>query len=135
MALTGEVHFWEDADTMAAPPPYFPDYIYRASFSLHRTYLQTGNFELWVDLGVHGRPAMNIPIPKDTLPLDDDEDPVPQSVPFYQNWYFRLQMRILTLNIFATVENFSLRENNQDLPGVLLPVNRGMYGVRWSFWN
>ena len=135
MALTGEVQFWEDADTTEAPPLYFPDYVYRASFSLHRTYLETGNFELWVDLGVHGRPAMNIPIPTDTLLLDDDEDPVPQSVPFYQNWYFRLQMRILTLNIFATIENFSLREDNQDLPGVLLPINRGMYGVRWSFWN
>ncbi|MCY3808586.1 MAG: Plug domain-containing protein [Gemmatimonadetes bacterium] len=135
MALTGEVHFWEDTDTMEAPPPYFPDYIYRASLSLHRTYLESGNFELWVDLGVHGRPPMSIPIPEDTLLLEDDEDPVPQSVPFYQNWYFRLQMRIHTLIIFATVENFTLRENNQDLPGVLLPINRGMYGVRWSFWN
>ena len=137
LALTAETQFWEDADTAGAPALYFPDFLYRASFSFHRTYLRTGNFELWVDLGVHGRPAMHVPIPEDAPPVgnDEDEDPAPQTVPFYQNWYFRLQMRVLSLNIFATIENFSLRENNQDVPGALLPVNRGMYGVKWSFWN
>lgn len=139
--LAGEVQFWEKADTtdsLAVPSLYFPDHIYRAGFSFHKTFLATGNFELWVDLGVHGRSEMYVPLPDGSVPppADGEEDErMPSMVPFYQNWYFRLQMRFLTLNIFATVENVSYRDNNQDVPGVLLPVTRGMYGVRWTFWN
>ena len=138
MFLTGEVQFWEKTDSTAAPSLYFPDYVYRASFSFHRTFRATGNFELWVDLGVHGRPEMYVPLADESVlpPGDGEEDErMPSQVPFYQNWYFRLQMRFLTLNIFATVENVSFRDNNQDVPGVLLPITRGMYGVRWTFWN
>lgn len=134
--LTGEVQFWEEADSLAPPTLYFPDYVYRASFSFHRTFLATGNFELWVDLGVQGRPEMYVPLPDGPPPPPGEEDDrMPSMVPFYQDWYFRLQMRFLTLNIFATVGNVSYRDNNQDVPGVLLPVTRGMYGVRWTFWN
>ena len=136
--LAGEVQFWEKTDSAAPPTLYFPDYVYRAGFSFHRTFLATGNFELWVDLGVHGRPEMYVPLRDESVPPpgegEEDERP-PSMVPFSQNWYFRLQMRFLTLNIFATVENVSYRDNNQDVPGVLLPVTRGMYGVRWTFWN
>lgn len=136
--LAGEVQFWEKTDSAATPVLYFPDHVYRAGFSFHRTFLATGNFELWVDLGVHGRPEMYVPLPDGSVPPPEEgeeDERVPQIVPFYQNWYFRLQMRFLTLNIFTTVENVSYRANNQDVPGVLLPVTRGMYGVRWTFWN
>ncbi|MDE2973949.1 MAG: Plug domain-containing protein [Gemmatimonadota bacterium] len=136
--LAGEVQFWEETDSLAAPLLYFPDYVYRAGFSFHRTFRATGNFELWVDLGVHGRPEMYVALADGSAPppADGEEDErKPSMVPFYQNWYFRLQMRFLTLNIFATVENVSFRDNNQDVPGVLLPITRGMYGVRWTFWN
>ena len=135
--LTGEVQFWEKADSAAVPALYFPDYVYRASLSFQRTFRATGNFELWVDLGVHGRPEMHVPRPDDPAPPGGggQQMRMPSTVPFYQNWYFRLQMRFLTLNIFATVENVSFRDNNQDVPGLLLPITRGMYGVRWTFWN
>lgn len=136
--LAGEVQFWEEPDSLAPPTLYFPDYVYRAGFSFQRTFLTTGNFELWVDLGVHGRPEMYVPLPdgpgEPPAPGEED-DRMPSMVPFYQDWYFRLQMRFLTLNIFATVGNVSYRDNNQDVPGVLLPITRGMYGVRWTFWN
>ena len=141
LLLAGEAQFWDKADTtdsLTVPSLYFPDHIYRAGFSFHKTFLATGNFELWVDLGVHGRSEMYVPLPDESVPApaDGEEDErIPSMVPFYQNWYFRLQMRFLTLNIFATVENVSYRDNNQDVPGVLLPVTRGMYGVRWTFWN
>lgn len=133
--LVGEVQLWAEADSATL---YFPDHTYRASFSFHRSFRATGNFELWVDLGVHGRSEMYVPLPDETaVPAEDDEEEkrVPSTVPFYQNWYFRLQMRFLTLNIFTTVENVSYRDNNQDVPGVLLPITRGVYGVRWTFWN
>ncbi len=133
--VTAEVQLWEEADSATL---YFPDHTYRASLSFHRVFRATGNFEMWADLGVHGRSEMYVPRPdEDAAPADGDEEarPVPSTVPFYQNWYFRLQLRFLTLNIFATVENVSFRANNQDVPGVLLPVTRGVYGIRWTFWN
>lgn len=133
--LEAEVQLWEPVDSATL---YFPDHTYRASFSFHRVFRATGNFEMWADLGVHGRSEMYVPQPDEEAMLVDDEGEeirVPSTVPFYQNWYFRLQLRFLSLNIFATVENVSFRDNNQDVPGVLLPVTRGVYGVRWTFWN
>ncbi len=143
--LLGQVQLWEAQDSLAL---YFPDHLYQGALSFHRTFRSTGNFELWVDLGVQGRSPMTVPVPG--LPEEEDGEPMsgsapdeveeedawgPSVVPFYQNWYFRLQMRFLSLNVFATVENLTLRPNNQDLPGRLLPGTRGLYGVRWTFWN
>lgn len=146
----GEVQLWEAADSSEAL--YFPDHVYRGSLSFHRLFRESGNFELWVDLGAQGRSPMNVPLGVPPEPDDvaaspsvgvspgyyrDDDEPglVPDVVPFYQNWYFRLQMRFLTLSIFATIENLTLRRNNQDVPGRLLPGTRSFYGVRWTFWN
>ena len=146
----GEVQLWEAVDSSEAL--YFPDHVYRGSLSFHRLFRESGNFELWVDLGAQGRSPMNVPLgvppePDDVAAApnagvsagyfrdDDEPDLVPDVVPFYQNWYFRLQMRFLTLNIFATIENLTLRRNNQDVPGRLLPGTRSFYGVRWTFWN
>ncbi len=156
----GEVQLWEAADSAEAPSEalYFPDHVYRGSLSFHRVFRETGNFELWVDLGAQGRSPMNVPLGVPPEPDaaqarrtgriggigggsarqgGEDAEPmlVPDVVPFYQNWYFRLQMRFLTLNIFATVENLTLRRNNQDVPGRLLPGTRSFYGVRWTFRN
>ncbi len=147
--FAGEVQLWEAADSVEAL--YFPDHMYRGSLSFHRVFRESGNFELWVDLGVHGRSLMNVPlgVPPgiDTAAVevpavvsaadarDDEPKLVPDIVPFYQNWYFRLQMRFLTLNIFATIDNLTLRRNNQDVPGRLLPGTRSFYGVRWTFRN
>ena len=135
--FVGEVQLWEPLDSMSL---YFPDHIYRGSLSFHRTFRASGNFELWIDLGAQGRSSMNVPLPTEAEPLEEDEtiEPgtlVPSMVPFYQSWYFRLQMRFLTLNIFATIDNLTLRRNNQDVPGILLPGTRSLYGVRWTFWN
>lgn len=139
----GEVQFWEAEDSAAAGLLYFPEHQYRGSFTFHRQYFPTGNFEVWVDLGARGRAEMKVPRPDPDAAgpgaaVDpDSEDPagIPSVVPFYQDWYFRLQLRVLNLNIFATVENVTFRRNNQDVPGRLLPITRGFYGVRWTFWN
>lgn len=128
LALRGGLQTWEDAEGAAAP--YFPDYTYHGALSFHNQYLPTGNFELWVDLGAQGRPEMTVPTTSDpgaTATLD--------LVPFYQNWFFRLQVRVVTVRVFATIENLSLRTMNQDVPGALLPRTRSMYGVRWGLWN
>lgn len=149
LALRAAVQLWEPADSTAL---YFPDHLYDAGLSFHRTFLASGNFEWWIDLGVQGRSPMTVPQPRLPPPLDAQErsvqdaqegsaptedapEFVPSMVPFYQDWYFRMQLRILTLNIFVTVENLTLRPNNQDVPGRLLPGTRGLYGVRWTLWN
>ena len=153
LALRGTVQLWEPADAADAPSNalYFPDHLYDAGLSFHRVFRASGNFELWVDLGAQGRAAMAVPRPERPPPADpaavspfpvgattageDEPEFVPSVVPFYQDWYFRLQMRILSLNVFLTIENLTLRENNQDVPGRLLPGTRSLYGVRWTMWN
>ena len=139
--LVAHLQQWEEQDSVSL---YFPDHIYRGSLSFHRTFRESDSFELWVDLGAQGRSSMNVPLAEEAEPDPMEEEGeegeeevrlVPSLVPFYQNWYFRLQIRVLSLNIFATVENLSVRSNNQDVPGVLLPRTRSMYGVRWTFWN
>ncbi|NNF26731.1 MAG: hypothetical protein HKN73_05910 [Gemmatimonadetes bacterium] len=132
LALQGSVHMWDPADSI--PYLYMPEHGYHASLSFHNTYLPTGNFELWVDLGAQGRPEMTVPLAFDAVatPTGTPELAV---VPFYQNWFFRLQMRIVSVNIFATIENLTLRSLNQDVPGSLLPRTRSLYGVRWPLWN
>ena len=128
LSLLGEVQLWEAADSAVAGPLYFPEHQYRGSFTFHRSYFPTGTFEVWVDIGARGRAEMSVPHPDSTAGGAS-------VVPFYQDWYMRLQLRVLDLNIFATVENVTFRRNNQDVPGRLLPITRGFYGVRWTFWN
>ena len=133
--LLGEVQLWEAVDSAAAGLLYFPEHQYRGSFTFHRRYFPTGSFEVWVDVGARGRAEMKVPRPDPAAGAEAPAGVVPSVVPFYQDWYFRLQLRVLDLNIFGTVENITFRRNNQDVPGRLLPITRGFYGVRWTFWN
>lgn len=63
------------------------------------------------------------------------QPPDPAVVPFYQSFYVRLQIRVVTVRVFAQWENFTLRAENQDFPGRVLPTTRATYGVRWTLWN
>lgn len=140
LSLLGEVQLWEAEDSTAVGSLYFPEHQYRGSFTFHKRYFPTGSLEFWVDVGARGRAEMKVP-QADTARgppssgTEGDPPAVPSVVPFYQDWYFRLQIRVLDLHIFATVENVTFRRNNQDVPGRLLPITRGFYGVRWTFWN
>lgn len=114
--------------------PYFPGHLYDAALSFHRAFLPTENFELWVDLGARGRSEMAVPWPR-TAEDDQEEGAEPPVVPFYQDWYLRVQMRVVSVHVFVSVENLTLRDANQDVPGRVLPGTRGLYGVRWTLWN
>ena len=74
--------------------------------------------------------------PTSGLPGEGEQpEIVLDSVPFYQNWYLRMEARIVTLRLFVAWENIARRPNLQDLPGRLLPVTRAVYGIRWTMWN
>jgi hypothetical protein len=122
------------------PWRYLPRQSYQASLSFHDTFYPTGNLEVWFDLGVRGRDPMALPFQDDDVWAEygtGEEDPrfVPQMAPFYQSWFVRLQIRIMTVRIFFMWDNFSVRQANQDFPGRILPATRSLYGVRWTLWN
>lgn len=123
-----------DEDPLAPgglPWRYLPRDNYKAEVSFHDTFLPTGNLEVWFDLGVRGREPMATPIPEDSEAVGL----VPVVVPFYQSWFVRLQIRVVTVRAFIMWENFTVRQRNQDLPGRVLPPTRSLYGVRWTMWN
>lgn len=126
-----------------APWRYMPNQSYQAALSFHDTFKPTGNLEVWFDLGARGRDPMALPFAntdEDVLAslagLEAEETPfVPSVAPFYQSWYVRLQIRIVTVRAFIMWENFTLRQQNQDYLGRVLPASRSLYGVRWTLWN
>lgn len=130
LAVNGSLQQW-DADWS-----YLPERTYRASFDYHRTFLESGNFELWLSLGVRGHEPMTV---RQVLSTTEDEDGIPvhelASVPFAQSWYGRIQARIVTVLIFVGWENFTIRRNLQDFPDRLLPQTRAVYGLQWTMWN
>jgi hypothetical protein len=117
------------------PWRYLPRQSYQASLSFHNTFKPTGNLEVWFDLGVRGRDPMAVPLMEELTTGEDEVRQVPTMVPFYQSWFVRLQIRIVTVRAFIMWENFTVRQQNQDFPGRILPATRSLYGVRWTLWN
>ena len=56
-------------------------------------------------------------------------------VPFSEEWYTSVQVRIVTVNIFVRFENMRRKSDNIDFPGRRLPQYRSFYGVRWVLNN
>lgn len=123
LALQGSLQQWDSEGF------YRPERIYRGGLTFNRVFYPTGNLEFNAGVLVEGRDGMPLPI----------EDPgafgSPARVPFYQSWNAHLLIRVVTVRLFVRWENLFLRENNQDLPGLLLPTTRVVYGVRWTLFN
>lgn len=151
LALVGSYQWWDQAEVMAAPGAdpstpeeqplegkvpwrYLPRQSYQASLSFHDTFFPTENLEVWFDLGAQGRDPMAMPFYQEGSP-GQDAGAVPVMVPFYQSWFVRLQVRVVTVRAFVMWENFTVRQRNQDIPGRILPPTRSLYGVRWTMWN
>ena len=149
-ALIGSYQWWDQAEAAALPggdptpgetPPegkdpwrYLPRQSYLASLSFHDSFFPTENLEVWFDLGVQGRDPMVVPFFEDSSG-GQTAGGVPAMVPFYQSWFVRLQIRVVTVRAFIMWENFTIRQRNQDLPGRIFPATRSLYGVRWTMWN
>ncbi len=123
LSFEGSLQQWD------SPGFYRPERIYRGGFTFNRTFYPTGNLEFNTGILVEGRDGMLLPLP------DPDSPGQVASVPFYQSWNAHLLIRVVTVRLFVRWENLFLRENNQDLPGLLLPRTRVIYGVRWTLWN
>ena len=124
---------------------YLPEESWNGQLGYHRTFLATGNFEIWTEIGVEGREPMAVPFlapedPGDELPGEADPEgemasPGFLTVPYHQSWYFRLQLRVLTFRLFVLTENFTAERELQDFPERFLPGGRSIYGIKWTLWN
>jgi hypothetical protein len=142
LTARGTLQLWDSVDVEW---PYLPRLQYDARIRYHNTFLETGNLEVLVEFGAREREPMtvfepdslDVLLPDPDTPIDPDDPPRPvtATVPFLQNWYARLQIRIVTVLLYVEWENVTLRLENQDFPGRRLPRTRAQYGVRWRLWN
>ncbi len=129
--LQGSLQEWDRAWS------YLPKRIYDGALVFHNTFMKSGDLEVWARVGVRGRDPMSV-----RQVLSESTDSISGQtmlslgqVPFYQDWYSLLQIRIVTVRLFVEWDNMGLRSNLQDVPGGILPVTRTIYGVRWAMWN
>jgi hypothetical protein len=121
LGIQGSYQEWDAAWS------YMPKRIYDGAVVYHNTFLPTGDLELWTTVGVRGHDPMYVRVQTGPATL--------AAVPFYQSWYFHLQVRVVTVRAFIDWENFSIRRDLQDFPGRVLPMTRATYGIRWNLWN
>ena len=121
LSIRGNAQFWEEGAVWR----YLPRRIYHARLAYHRIFRERQNLEFWTDIGARGRDPMEIPSPADA----------PETAPFQQNWFARIQIRISSVRVFILVDNLSVRKENQDYPDRVQPRIRSMYGIRWTLWN
>lgn len=125
LSFQGSLQQWDEGWS------YMPRRVYHGAFLFHDTFLESGNLEWWWTLGVRGHDPMTV---RQVAGAGAD-GPELATVPFYQNWYVRMQLRIVTVRIFIGWENFTVRRDLQNYPGRLLPITRAVYGIRWTLWN
>jgi len=125
MTFEGSYQWWDQEG------PNLPEEVYRGSFEFHRVFKESGNLELWGSIGVRGHDPML------TFVADDGAGGPGglARVPFFQSWYTRVQVRVVTVRLFLSWENFTVRRNNQNYPERLLPYARTFFGLRWDLWN
>jgi hypothetical protein len=131
LTLEGSYIWWDEEG------PYLPKQFYQGAFEFNRVFKESGNLEFWVSGGVRGHDPMLSFVAAGA----DGSDPNEPStggltrVPFYQSWYGRLQVRVLTVRVWVGIDNFTLRRELQKYPERFLPVTRTTYAIRWDLWN
>ncbi len=125
-ALEAAVQAWDD------DLAYLPKRLWDGALTYHGLFKESGNLEVWGGIGVTRRDPMPIGI------LDPGGDPVVPDlvvVPFSEEWYTNIQVRIVTLNFFIRWENIRGKSDNVDFPNRQQPKDRSIYGVRWVMNN
>jgi len=125
LEVTGSMQFWDEEGDWR----YLPRRSYEGRFRFHDIFLESGNLEVWGDVGVRGRDGMSLPL------LDGDTGPGRATVGSSQTWHARVQVRVVSVRVFVMWDNFTIRQNNRDFPETRLPATRVLYGIRWTLWN
>jgi TonB-dependent Receptor Plug Domain len=116
--------------------PYLPKATWDGELGFYGRFKESGNLEVWGALGVMGRDPMALreidPAPE-TFP--EDGSPPYIRVPFHQEWYAFIQVRVVSVSIFLRWENITGKDNNMDFPDRALPRFRTLYGIRWTLTN
>ena len=130
LTLEGSWVWWDEEG------PYLPRHTYQGAFEFNRVYKETGNLEFWVSLGVRGHDPMLsfVADGADELVVGPGGGGLAR-VPFYQSWYGRLQIRVLTVRLWLGIDNFTLRRDLRSYPERPLPITRTTYAIRWDLWN
>lgn len=131
LVLQGSYIWWDEEG------PYLPKQFYQGSFEFNRVYKESQNLEFWVSGGVRGHDNMLSFVGEGPDP-GDGSGPTPAGlarVPFYQSWYGRVQVRVLTVRVWIGIDNFMLRRDLQKYPELRLPITRTTYAIRWDLWN
>ncbi len=124
--LEGAVQAWD------AGLAYLPRRLWDGALTYHGVFKESRNLELWSALGVTHRDLMTIGI---LVAGGDASVPDLVEVPLSEEWYFNIQVRIVTLNLFIRWENVTGRGDNVDFPNRTQPRIRTLYGVRWIMNN
>jgi hypothetical protein len=125
LALEGAAQFWDGDGEWV----YLPLHNHDARVSYQKVFLESRNLEVWADVGVRGRDGMTVFVG------EASEEPGMASVPSYQSWFARVQVRVAAARIFIDWENFTIRDGNMDFPERNLLSSRTLFGVRWTMWN
>ena len=130
LVLQGSYVWWDEEG------PYLPKQFYQGSFEFNRVFKESGNLEFWVSAGVRGHDSMLSYVAEGSDPGTGGPTPAGLArVPFYQSWYGRLQVRVVTVRLWIGIDNFTLRRDLQKYPERRLPVTRTTYAIRWDLWN
>lgn len=117
-----DVHY---TDFLGQPArPYLPARFGRAALEYHGVY-RDGNLEPTLRAEVVARGAAVAPNPS-TGAVDTALEP-------YALFNLYVQVRVLDVRAFWRMENVVNRTTAADVPGLPLPGNRSMFGVRWFF--
>jgi hypothetical protein len=119
---------WYTRWTGDSPWIYLPEQSWRAALAYHDTPLPSGNLEVDARLELSHRDGMIVPTMADGIAGT-------AAVPGLTSMDFYLQIRILDVRAFVRWNNITHTLYQHDLPGRLLPGQRTIYGIKWSFWN
>ena len=108
-------------------PLYVPESVARAEVFWHDSFFEN-ELEVSASFGLNYRDAML------TAPAPGSSSSVPVRVPEYGFIDWNLMVRILGVRVYWRYENLTAEEGG-DVPGLMFPVRRSVFGVKWEFLN
>lgn len=108
-------------------PLYVPESVARAELFWHDAFFED-ELEVSASFGLNYRDSML------TAPNPSSGSVNPVAVPSYSFIDWNLMIRILGVRVYWRFENLTAAEG-QDFPGLMFPIRRSVFGVKWEFLN